>query len=107
MQELLARKVKFTAVFCANDLMALGSIRALNEAGLRIPEDVSVVGFDDIEASTLVSPALTTIHGGPENKGKVAVSCLLERVRHPHSPIVWSILPVYLVERSSATYPKV
>jgi DNA-binding LacI/PurR family transcriptional regulator len=101
MNELLARKVKFSAVFCANDLMAFGAIRALNAAGYQVPDDISVIGFDDIEASTLVSPALTTIHASPEDKGRVAINRLIERVQKPDSPIVWSILPVYLVERSS------
>lgn len=101
MRELLERGVEFSAVFCANDLMALGAIRALNAAGLQVPDDISVVGFDDIEASTLVSPALTTIHANLEDKGKVAVYRLIERAQKPDSPVVWITLPVYLVERSS------
>ena len=61
MDELLALKNRPTAVMCSNDLTAIGALMAAHIAGLRVPEDISVVGFDDIELSSLMHPQLTTI----------------------------------------------
>lgn len=101
MQQLLARKEAFSAVFCMNDNVALGAIRALTTAGLRVPGDISVVGFDNHEGASLSMPALTTIHGAPEEKGMVAIQRLLDRVLRPDTPVVQSVLPVHLVVRAS------
>lgn len=80
MRRLLSLERPPDAVFCFNDLMALGAIRALHEAGLRVPEDVAVVGFDDIEDGRFASPSLTTIAPDKQEIGAVAVSFLLERI---------------------------
>ncbi|MGP3976226.1 LacI family DNA-binding transcriptional regulator [Streptomyces sp. 8N114] len=69
----------FTAVFAATDMVALGALEALREAGLRVPEDVSVVGFDDIPVSRELSPGLTTVHVPYEELGRSAVRMVLER----------------------------
>lgn len=68
------------AVFCYNDLLALGAMRALHEAGCRIPEDVAVMGFDDIEEARFAIPSLTTIAPDKQQMGELAVSFLLGRI---------------------------
>jgi len=59
--EYINSKVKFTAICAGNDLVAFGAIKALKEKGLRVPEDIAVVGYDDFEFASMVSPAITTI----------------------------------------------
>ena len=60
-KQLLARKKPFTALFAYNDISAIGAIRAIQEEGLRVPQDVSVVGFDDIQSAEYATPSLTTV----------------------------------------------
>jgi DNA-binding LacI/PurR family transcriptional regulator len=79
--ELLNRGVRFTALVCFNDLAAIGAIRALKDHGLRVPEDVSVVGFDDIESAVYHNPSLTTIRQPLSRMGAIAARTLLERIR--------------------------
>ncbi len=69
-----------SAVFVCNDLMAIGALRAAHESGVRVPDDLSIVGFDDIELSAYTSPALTTVAQPKERIGALAVDMLLERV---------------------------
>ena len=89
-----------TAIFCANDTMALGTMRAAHEAGLKIGSDVSIMGFDDIEAASHVTPALTTIHQHLDQMGRVAFECIqqLEAGRQPKRQI---LLPAELIVRES------
>ena len=68
------------AVFCFNDLLALGAMRALHEAGYRVPDDVAVIGFDDIEEARFATPSLTTIAPDKEKIGELAVAFLLGRI---------------------------
>jgi LacI family transcriptional regulator len=77
---LLERKQAFTALFAFNDASAIGGIRALHEAGFRVPEDVSVVGFDDIEAAAFHSPSLTTVRQPLRRMGEIAAEVLLDRI---------------------------
>ena len=70
-----------TAVFAANDLMAIGVIDALGESGLKVPQDVAVVGFDDIAAARMISPGLTTIRQAQDEIGKRASSLIVERLQ--------------------------
>ena len=72
-----------TAYFADNDIIALGAMRALQEKGIRIPEDVSVVGFDDIPFGAVSTPELTTIHVYKQELGKVAVRRVLDHVQYP------------------------
>ncbi len=74
-----------TAVFCANDQIALGLYRALEEAGKSVPGDVSIVGFDDMPAARFYSPALTTVRQGFPNLGRTVLSTLLKEIREPGS----------------------
>lgn len=76
-QELLAQREKFTAVLAFDDLTALGVVRGLTEAGLRIPEDCSVTGFDDILPAHVATPGITTIRQPLENMGLLATDCIL------------------------------
>ncbi len=75
-----------TAVFAVNDAMALGVIRAARESGLRVPEDVAVIGFDDIHGAESADPPLTTVHIAKERMGELAARHLLERIRAPDPP---------------------
>jgi DNA-binding LacI/PurR family transcriptional regulator len=98
-QALLASGAAFDAVFAASDLIAIGAMRALAEAGRSIPGDVAVVGFDDIPAASLTSPPLTTIMQDLRGAGELLVEALLARIerRAPPSPV----LPARLVVRRS------
>jgi LacI family transcriptional regulator len=80
MHELLKLQPRPTAVFAANDLMAMGALVALREAALRVPEDMAIVGFDDIPAAELVSPPLTTVAQFPNRLGQRAAEMLFERL---------------------------
>ncbi|MEV7571294.1 LacI family DNA-binding transcriptional regulator [Streptomyces tanashiensis] len=71
--ELLRSPLRFTAVFAANDMVAIGALQALEEAGRRVPDDISLVGYDDIPASLTVRPRLTTVHVPLEEMGRQAV----------------------------------
>ncbi len=80
MRQLLTLDSPPTAVFCACDMLAIGAIQAINEAGLRCPDDVSVVGFDGIEISSLVSPSLTTVRQRTFKMGEVASEYLIDMI---------------------------
>lgn len=81
MRELLARGVSFDAVFGLNDTLALGAMRVLQEAGLRVPEDVRVVGFDGLDEAAYSIPSLTTLDPGRDWIAKTAVHTLVERIK--------------------------
>jgi LacI family transcriptional regulator len=83
MKQLLARTRAFTAVFCFNDIAAIGAIRALREEGLSVPGDVSVVGFDDIQSAAFSTPSLTTVRQPLNEMGKRGARLLLERIATP------------------------
>jgi len=80
-RELLQRGGKFTALFAGNDTIAFGAIKALNEAGLRIPEDVALVGYDDLPLAPFATPPLTTVHSDPIGHGRQAVQMLMSQLR--------------------------
>lgn len=101
LQELLDRKVKFTALFCANNYMAFGAIRVLQAAGKRVPEDVSVMGYGDLELSERYTWPLTSINDHNEIKGRLAIRRLLERAAHPDDLPIRLSLPVELVVRDT------
>src|SRR5271168_2460495 len=79
-KQLLARKQPFTALFAYNDISAIGAIWALREAGLRVPEDVSVLGFDDIPAAAFNNPGLTTVRQPLERMGQIAAKTLIDQI---------------------------
>lgn len=80
MRELLAHPVPPTAVFCANDLVAMGALDVLKERGLRVPEDVAIVGCDDIELASVVTPKLTTVRHPAAELGRQAAALLVSRM---------------------------
>ncbi len=84
-RKLLASHKPFTALFAFNDISAMGAIRALREAKLRVPEDVSVVGFDDIQSAAYQNPALTTVRQPLREMGRIAAETLLRRIHGPGS----------------------
>jgi LacI family transcriptional regulator len=103
MRTLLGRSQDLTAVFAANDLMAVGAMQAIREAGLRVPEDIAVVGFDDIPTARLISPALTTISQHQEQIGRRAAQLLFERLNGTASPRGRTeAMPFELIVRQSA-----
>lgn len=99
-RELLARGLPFDAVFAASDLIAIGAMRVFDEHGLRIPEDVAVIGFDDIPAARIATPALTTIHQDTTRAGEMLVARLVALVEG--EPADSERLPTTLVVRRSA-----
>ena len=85
-QQLLATKLPFTALVAFNDISAIGSIRALQDLNLRVPADVSVIGFDDIKAAAYTLPRLTTIHQPLDEIGRIATQSLLNRIHGTIAP---------------------
>lgn len=79
-QELVARKAQFTAVVAFNDMSAIGMIRALQDFNLRVPDDVSIIGFDDIEGAAFTIPRLTTVRQPLSEMGRIAAQCVLKQV---------------------------
>jgi DNA-binding LacI/PurR family transcriptional regulator len=107
-KQLLARKKPFTALFAYNDISAIGAIRALQEHGLRVPQDVSVMGFDDIPGAAFNTPTLTTVRQPLARMGQVAAQTLLERIagRDDYPPEI-AIEPELVVRESTAKAPKI
>lgn len=99
MQRLLAHRPD--AVFAASDIMAIGAMRALREASLRVPEDVAIVGFDDLPQSTRVEPPLTTVRQPTYRLGTTTVDSLLDLIEYPDSTPRRIVLPTELVVRAS------
>ena len=95
-----------TAIFASNDVMAMGVMDAVRNRGLRIPDDISVVGFDNIPQSAMVYPALTTVQQPLEQMGRVATQMLLAILNNPKKTINRIELPTELIIRSSSSPPK-
>jgi DNA-binding LacI/PurR family transcriptional regulator len=102
-RELLSRKESFTAIVAFNDLAAIGAMRAIREHGLRVPEDVSVLGFDDIKSAAFQNPALTTIRQPLHQIGQTAALTLLERITKTGASKKMSIpiIPELIVRQST------
>ncbi len=108
-QKLLAGGEPFTAMFAFNDISAIGAIRALREAGLRLPEDVSVVGFDDIQSAAFQNPGLTTVRQPLRKMGEIAAETLLRRISSPENapyPKLITVEPELIVRASTASAPQ-
>jgi LacI family transcriptional regulator len=91
-----------TAVFCSDDYMAIGVMRRIRESGFRVPEDVAVVGFDDIEMAAHLQPALTTVRQQMVELGRTSVDILLAQIEGGRKASVRRLLPTELVKRNSA-----
>lgn len=105
MAALLARDVPFDAVFVASDVVALGAIGALRQAGRRVPDDVSVVGFDDIPLAGYFDPPLTTVRLPAYELGQAAGRALLDRIAARTMPSR-TLLPTELIVRDSTAPPR-
>jgi LacI family transcriptional regulator len=90
------------AIFCASDVMAIGAMAAIEAAGLRVPDDVAVVGFDDIDYSRLVTPSLTTVRQSQDVLAEELVKAMQNLLEHPEEPPLVSVIPVELVVRESS-----
>lgn len=104
--ELLSLPDLPTAIFASNDVMAFGAMDAIREQGKRIPEDISVVGFDDIPEASIIHPALTTVRQPLRSMGSVATQLLLDLLKDPSLPSKRIELPTGLVVRDSCQPPK-
>lgn len=103
MKSLMALPEPPDAVFCANDLMAIGALDVAHEIGLEVPKDIAVVGFDDVDAATIVTPRLTTVRNPSYETGSTAGDLLLSRTSGRYTGAGRTVvIPCPLVERSSA-----
>ncbi|HEY6250987.1 MAG TPA: LacI family DNA-binding transcriptional regulator, partial [Candidatus Angelobacter sp.] len=101
-RRLLQRTRDFTALFAYNDLSAIGALRALRDFGLRVPEDVSVIGFDDINSAAFQIPSLTTVRQPLDKMGALAGEILLQRIQGGANPVEVTIDPELIVRESTA-----
>jgi LacI family transcriptional regulator len=100
--KIIAAKDRPTAVFAASDIIAVGIMGAARSLGVRIPEDLSIVGFDDIPAAEYLTPRLTTVHTPLDETARVAVGLLADRLDDPRRPVRHEVTSVALVPRESA-----
>lgn len=107
MKALLTKRRGFTAVFCFNDIAAIGAIRALKDAGLQVPGDVSVVGFDDILSAAYATPSLTTVRQPLTEMGRRGAQVLLERIadREKEFPSEIVMAPELVIRESTGPAP--
>jgi DNA-binding LacI/PurR family transcriptional regulator len=91
-----------TAVFAANDAMAVGCMQEIRKAGLRVPDDIAIVGFDDVETSILVQPRLTTVRVRKEELGRHAVEQLAGIILNGTTHVITTHVPVELIVRESS-----
>ena len=99
-EEMVRRGSRVTAVFATADIMGVGMIRGLQKHGFRIPEDISVIGFDDVSLSRMSNPSMTTVHQDIHMKGKLAVQYIMESLEGDDAKKE-NILPISIVERES------
>jgi LacI family transcriptional regulator len=102
MKRMLSQPEPPDGVFCCSDVMAIGAMAAIEEAGLSIPEDVAVVGFDDVDYASLVTPTLTTVRQDRKKVAEAAIEAILQLFERPDEAPPVSLLPVELVVRESA-----
>ena len=100
-KQMLEKDLNFTAIFVYNDMMAFGAMQAIKEKGLRIPEDIGLVGYDDIPFSSLISPALTTIRLKKQELGIESVKLLLSRINGNRKKTKKIMLDVELITRGT------
>jgi LacI family transcriptional regulator len=98
---LLDRTPRPTAILAVNDLLAISVLRLLADRGLRVPEDVSVAGFDDIDVASFLCPSLTTVRINAEEVGRTAARLIFERMANPEQPHQCICIPAELIQRGS------
>jgi LacI family transcriptional regulator len=101
-KEFYVKHPEVTALFCYNDLLAMGAIHTFKELGVKVPEDVAVIGFDNIRFSAMTSPALTTVHVDKYQIGKLAASTLLQMLKNPDKTYPVQNVDIELIVRESA-----
>lgn len=99
--KLLKKQPKLTAIFCGDDITAIGVLRAIHDFGLRVPEDISIISIDDIDTAQFLAPMLTTIHVPMEEMGKLSAKMLIDRINGGHTLPMKINLPFYLAKRES------
>src|SRR5580692_4585438 len=104
-QQLLMRRRDFTAIVCFNDISAIGAIRALHDGGLRVPHDVSVIGFDDIQSANYYVPSLTTIRQPLQSMGELAATTLQKKLARERQPETIRVDPELIVRESTGPAP--
>lgn len=102
MRSLLNHTHPPTAVFCANDLSALGALEVAQQNGFHVPQDLSIVGFDDIDEASLASPPLTTVRQPPNHVGTITAETLIERLKGRKKPATVHIKGSLIVRESTA-----
>ena len=100
-KQMLEENLDFTAIFAYNDMVAFGSMQAIKGKGLRIPEDIGLVGYDDIPFSSLINPPLTTIRLKKQELGAESVKLLLSRINEKHKNAIKRMLDVELIARET------
>lgn len=100
-KEYLKKPLAVTALFCANDLTAIGAMKAIKEMGYRVPEDISIISIDDIDTAQYVSPMLTTVHVPMEELGKMTAKILIDRIENGKTLPLKIELPFYIANRES------
>ncbi|MBA4344332.1 MAG: LacI family transcriptional regulator [Methylibium sp.] len=105
-RQLLHAHPDMTALFASNDLMALGALRAAAEKGIKVPQQLSIVGFDDIELSSYVFPGMTTVGCSIRELGREAGRVLIDRIENPGAPLKDVQLTPRLVLRESTAAPR-
>jgi LacI family transcriptional regulator len=101
MQKLLALPDRPTSVVCCSDMSAIGAMEAIRDAGLSVPEDISVIGFDDIEMASFVRPALTTVRQNMKHIGRKSIELLDRLIVDKELAPPEAIVPTELVVRDS------
>jgi LacI family transcriptional regulator len=101
MRDLLDSNVPLTAVFAGNDTLAVGALAAIRARGLRIPEDIAVVGFDDLPFAAYTAPPLTTIRNPGVPQGQLATEKLIQILRHEDNIERRTVVDTELVVRAS------
>ena len=100
--KLLSAKRRPTAVFCMNDLLAIGALKAAHRAGIRVPEELSIVGYDDIPQATYSIPELTTVSLMSQDIGRQAARTLDKMIAGKKVPLFQSVMPELVVRETTA-----
>lgn len=100
-EDLINSKIEVTAVVASADILAISAMKAFFEHGIKVPDDISVIGFDDLQISKYLTPGLTTVHQDITRKGEIAMELLLESIEKPNFTKREEILPINIVERGS------
>ncbi len=104
-QKLLARKLEFTALFAFNDISAIGAMTAFRDTGRRVPQDVSIIGFDDIQAAAFLNPPLTTVRQPLNRMGDLAAKILLRQIKEGYTHPEDILVEPELIVRESTCAP--